>query len=414
MQDYNSAAGDPNQKFLASQGISLTNYWAVAHPSEPNYVSDVAGDQFALDSDNFFQIPANISTVADLLDAKAISWGEYQEGMPYAGFQGFNYSNQQTFANKYVRKHNPLVIFDSVSSNATRLSQIKNFTGLWDDINSNKLPQWAFITPNMTNDAHDTNVTFGSTWERGFVEKLRNNTDFWNNTLLLITFDETENYPISNRVFSVLLGGAIPQELIGTTDDTFYTHYSSIATVSANWGLPSLGRWDCGANIFQIVANKTGYTNYKVDTSNLFLNSSFAGPLSTVAYSNLSSTWAAPVTSDSEKCSAGFGVLPAVKNVWGKLAPTYNYSTPFPFDTSVGKGMNVSYSRNGTTWITGFNDTTPLSRASTNSSSGSGSSSTSSSSAAALKSTGAATTMTSAPGTVALVFGAVLAFVGGL
>ena len=31
----------------------------------------------------------SISTIVDLLEAKGISWAEYQENMPYDGFQGF-------------------------------------------------------------------------------------------------------------------------------------------------------------------------------------------------------------------------------------------------------------------------------------------------------------------------------------
>ena len=40
----------------------------------------------------------------DLLDAKEVSWSEYQEDMPYSGFQG-DYVNQENGANDYVRKH---------------------------------------------------------------------------------------------------------------------------------------------------------------------------------------------------------------------------------------------------------------------------------------------------------------------
>jgi hypothetical protein len=42
----------------------------------------------------------------------------------------------------------------------------------------------------------------------------------------------------------ILTGGAIPPNLRGTTDDTLYTHYSSLSTVQANWGLKSLGKGD--------------------------------------------------------------------------------------------------------------------------------------------------------------------------
>jgi len=58
-------------------------------------------------NDDFNQIPANVSSVVDLLEDKGISWGEYEEDMPYAGFEGMAWVNQVTGANDYVRKHNP-------------------------------------------------------------------------------------------------------------------------------------------------------------------------------------------------------------------------------------------------------------------------------------------------------------------
>ncbi len=126
------------------------------HPSttnrqDRNYVAVVGGDNFGMDNDDFNQIPANISTVVDLLDTKGISWGEYQEAIPYPGFQGFNYSNQQNYSNDYVRKHDPLILFNSVTNNATRLSLIKGFDSFASDVAGQTLPQWSFITPNMTN-----------------------------------------------------------------------------------------------------------------------------------------------------------------------------------------------------------------------------------------------------------------------
>ncbi|KAF7159427.1 hypothetical protein CNMCM6106_006700 [Aspergillus hiratsukae] len=388
--DYSSASGDPNQQWLASQGIKLTNYFAIAHPSEPNYCAAAAGDDFGMDNDNFNQIPTNVSTVADLLNTKGISWGEYQEALPHPGFQGFNYSNQKTYANDYVRKHSPLILFDQITNNDTALSQIKNFTNFYDDLNNQKLPQWAFITPNMTNDAHDTNVTFASEWLRGFVTELKNNSYFWDNALLLLTFDESETYGLQNRVFSILLGGAVPADLVGTTDDTFYTHYSTIATVSANWGLPSLGRWDCGANIFQLVANKTGYTNWAVDYSSLYLNESMPGPLSVGEYSKYQSTWAVPTSND--KCSAGHGILQAVVDTYKGENPTFNYTAPFPYDASAGLNVDVSFSRNGTTLLSGVNDTMSTSTTSTSTSSST------SSSAKASSSKGAAALLTPSMG----------------
>jgi acid phosphatase len=186
----------------------------------------------------------------------------------------------------------------------------------------------------MTNDAHDTNVTFASVWERGFLGQLLNNTYFTNNTLILLTFDEDETYTEQNKVFSILLGGAIPSNLKGTTDNTFYTHYSTIASVSANWGLPSLGRWDAGANVFEVVANKTGYKNAIVNTTNIFLNQSYPGPLSDNLYIPV---W--PVPDTSAKGAAGKGVLSSIVSTWGNNSGTYNYTNAYPYD--LGAGINA-------------------------------------------------------------------------
>ncbi len=40
--------------------------------------------------------------------------------------------------------------YDSVTSNLNRLAKSKNFTIFQKDLASNKLPQWMFITPNMS------------------------------------------------------------------------------------------------------------------------------------------------------------------------------------------------------------------------------------------------------------------------
>jgi acid phosphatase len=297
-----------------------------------------------MDNDEFHAIPANISTIVDLLDTKGISWGEYQEDLPYAGYQGFNFSYGGISAHSdYVRKHNPLILFDSVTKNETRLSLIKNFTSFQSDVSKKTLPQWAFITPNMTNDGHDTNVSFASTWEKNFLAPLLNNTDFMNGTLLLLTFDEDETYTEQNKVFSILIGGpgVIPDNLKGTTDNTFYNHYSTISSVSLNWDLPSLGRWDCEANVFQVVANKTGYKNVAPDTTKLYFNSSYPGPLSGKKYV---ASWPAPNTS--AKCASGLGVLDSVKQAWGNQTATYNYTNVYPYDAA-------SNNNNGGTPTTG-------------------------------------------------------------
>jgi hypothetical protein len=166
--------------------------------------------------------------------------------------------------NFYVRKHNPLISFKSIASIAKRALRIRNFNDLAVDITANAMPQWSFITPNMVNDAHDTDVDFTSKWLEYFLFPLLKNPKFNSDkTLVLLTFDENETSSINNQVYSVLLwvlnslhatccanfkhqsrGAAVPQALKGSKDATYYTHYSTLSNVQANWGLGSLGRDD--------------------------------------------------------------------------------------------------------------------------------------------------------------------------
>lgn len=312
-QDYDVMAEDPNIKWLTQYGVTLTNYWALTHPSQPNYLAAVGGDYFGLDHDEYVSLPKNVSTLADLLDEKSISWGEYQEDMPYPGYRGFEYKNQKTNKNDYVRKHNPFVSFDSVAEDPSRLAKIKNFTEFKKDLKDEKLPQWAFITPNMTNNAHDTDMSVGGKWCKEFLGPLLEDEYFMKDTLILLTLDENETYLRPDKAFALLLGGALDKSLHNTTDDTFYTHYSEISTVQANWDLHNLGRHDTNAdgnaNILDILAKKVGYKNKVVDTDGLFYNKSLKGYFSDDS-----------VPLPSINCSAigvnGKGVLPSIKDVW--------------------------------------------------------------------------------------------------
>lgn len=108
-QDYSEAANQTDFQTLAAQGILLTNYYAVTHPSEPNYVASVGGDYFGIGDDSLHAIPQQIASVVDILEASGISWAEYEQDMPYTGFTGFSYTNPVDNYVDYVRKHNPLV-----------------------------------------------------------------------------------------------------------------------------------------------------------------------------------------------------------------------------------------------------------------------------------------------------------------
>lgn len=244
--------------------------------------------------------------------------------MPTVGYQDSAWDN-------YVRKHNPLISFESVFKNSTRLDKIKRFSDFKDDLSNDQLPQWAFFTPNENNDGHDTGLAHGAKWLRGWLEPLLENDKFMNRTLVVVTFDENETYKDINRVYTILLGGAIDSSERGTSDSMYFNHYSVISSVSANWDLHSLGRWDCDANVFSFVADSTGYNNTNVSSyDGLWWNESYPGPLN--GKRTTEGWWPRPATE--LKCVSGRGVLPSVVSTWGKSRGSYNYSSVYPYDDS--------------------------------------------------------------------------------
>jgi acid phosphatase len=131
------------------------------------------------------------------------------------------------------------------------------------------MPAYSFYTPNITNDGHNTDASFAGTWLVNFLESTIYDAGFLEEALVLITFDENASQSDRNQVWSCLIGGVIPDDLKGTTDDTFYTHFSTLHTVELNWGLGSLGAGDANqtlSNVFEFAASTLGYTNVVVDS----------------------------------------------------------------------------------------------------------------------------------------------------
>jgi hypothetical protein len=103
------------------------------------------------------------------------------------------------------------------------------------DVNASAIPQWVFVTPNLVNDVHDTDINSVSQWLEFWLIPLLDNPNFNDNkTLVLLAFDENETVTVNNSIMPVLLGGAAPTAMHGTVDSTYYTHYSSLSTVQAN------------------------------------------------------------------------------------------------------------------------------------------------------------------------------------
>ncbi len=242
-KEFGTVIGSPKAPYyniLANAYTLLEQFYAVTHPSLPNYLAMMGGDTFGVTSDceDCF---VNAPSLPDQIEASGRTWRTYQEDMPSPCFVGSKAL--------YVQKHNPFIYFDPIRMDSARCEQhIVPLTELDADIESKSLPNFIFVTPNLCNDAHDCGIDISDQWLFNFTHKMVPALDATGESyLLIITWDEGQGAHGCCGLPENKAGGRIPVVLIspqvkmGFRDETQYTHYSLLKTIEEAWGLPYLG-----------------------------------------------------------------------------------------------------------------------------------------------------------------------------
>lgn len=242
-EGYDQVIGNqlmPLLNALANKNVLLSNYYARMHPSLPNYITLVSGDNQKITSDctNCFVDAPNL---ADLIENSGRTWKSYEENLPSPCFVGD--------ANPYAQKHDPFIYFDSIRNNAARCQKsIVPLTQLDADMSANQLPNFLFITPNLCNDGHNCSLDIADKWVSQMVSKLQSSSAFGKNSLIIITFDESGNDSTATccgmgkkaggQVVTILISPLAKQ---GFNDSTPYSPYDLLKTILVAWNLPDLG-----------------------------------------------------------------------------------------------------------------------------------------------------------------------------
>ncbi|WP_131774113.1 alkaline phosphatase family protein, partial [Protofrankia symbiont of Coriaria myrtifolia] len=206
---------------LKAGGANLTQYYALTHPSQPNYLDIFSGGTQGVTDDSCYT--PQFSSAANLgseLIAAGKAWGSYNEGLPSQGSTVC--TNSST---KYARKHNPWFAFSNVPLNTA-------YTFNQFPANYTTLPKVSFVIPNLCNDMHDCSVGTGDTWLQNKLGAYAT----WANThnsVLIVTFDE-DNGSYGNRVATVLYGQHV---VPGSSSSTTYNHYNLLRTLEDLSGL---------------------------------------------------------------------------------------------------------------------------------------------------------------------------------
>jgi hypothetical protein len=135
---------------LVREGTLASDYRAIAHPSLPNYIALLAGDSLGIESD-CTECQAQGATLVDQLESARIGWGAYMGDMPQPCYRGSS-------AGGYAKKHDPFMYFSQISGDPARCSRVLPFGELSDALRGDRLPSFAWITPNLCDDGHDCSI----------------------------------------------------------------------------------------------------------------------------------------------------------------------------------------------------------------------------------------------------------------
>ncbi len=212
---------------LATAGAVFTQSYALAHPSQPNYLWLFAGDDCGVVSNGVPEkLPFIQPNLGAALRAHDMSFIGYSEGLPGAG-------STVATAGNYARKHNPWVNWQGNGVNGLPVTCNLPLT-IWPT-NLDDLPTVAFVVPDAQNDMHDGSIRKADDWA---AKHLGPYVDWaaTHNSLLIVTFDEDDHH-CNQRIPTFFVG---PMVKPGAYDQKI-DHRMVLRTITALCGLPPFG-----------------------------------------------------------------------------------------------------------------------------------------------------------------------------
>ena len=233
-QDYDKAKGCLSDLVKTYGGRSFGKSWGLFHHSYTNYLAMVGGQLFPevskLNSDQ--KVDLAEPSIADTLTAKGLTWKNYAENYP---------GPCKDDTTLYAQRHVPFLSFVSVRKHGLQVVDAADFS---HDVSRADFPRYAFYSPNKKNDGHDSSLATACGWVTKFLKGIP--AERWNDTLVIVTFDEAAGDEASNNhIATVFLGKLVknaPEEI-----QQPYNHYNVLRTIEDNFGLKPLADGDCAA-----------------------------------------------------------------------------------------------------------------------------------------------------------------------
>src|SRR5205823_5865626 len=211
-----------------------THFFAVTHPSLPNYLAMTSGSTLGVRSDT---VATNIDgpNLLTQLSRAGMSWKAYLAGVPSSCYLADK-------APGYTRALNPFAYIEGITRNRQRCRNLVPLADLGTDLRRGTLPAFSWITPSLCMDTHFCPVGAGDRFLSKLVPPLLRG--LGPHGALFILWDEgTSNKGCcgssgGGHVPALVVGPDVrPGDRITTPLDT----YAALRTFESGFGLPPLG-----------------------------------------------------------------------------------------------------------------------------------------------------------------------------
>jgi hypothetical protein len=202
-EDVVGSSQMPYYNQLINQYGLATQFYANQHSSLTALMWLVAGAPVERNNDTVSCHHSNDNIVRELLK-RGYSWRSYQRNMPYAGFQKL-YGGPK---NSYYRRHNPLIDFSDVCPGTGQDMNSVPYPQMATDFAQGTTVNYAYITPNVDEDAHNGTLQAADQWLQANVPAILARPEFspGGDGILFIVWDEGTLYK-DNRCSATVKNG---------------------------------------------------------------------------------------------------------------------------------------------------------------------------------------------------------------
>ncbi len=247
-----AAAPFENHTLMAECGLA-ENYHNVSHPSLPNYLAATSGETLVTSDCSPSRCSQGVNNLFTQLQAAGKTWRSYEESMP---------SNcDRSDSGLYSAHHNPAVYYRPAATACQRWDVPlggRSAGAFADDLTHDRLPNFAFVTPNECDDMHSCPVRSGDAWLAYWIPRIVDSPAYRSgNTVVIVTWDEGSTDETRNCAHNATAHGChVPTFVIapstpqGARSRQLFNHYGLLKTTEQLLGLHGfLGQAASASNV---------------------------------------------------------------------------------------------------------------------------------------------------------------------